>query len=125
MMHGLGMAGSGIGFLFFGLLSLALLGGGLYILLRKRRALPGSKRKNRIDGKEAGLPATRRPSATEIFRLAKRNAGALTVSDVVSELGADPKDAEELLDGLTDGRRVDMEVDSNGVVRYVFREFTK
>lgn len=29
---------------------------------------------------------------------------------------------EELLDGLTDGQRVDMQVDSDGVVRYVSRE---
>ncbi|MFP4406953.1 MAG: hypothetical protein ACLFPW_00390 [Spirochaetaceae bacterium] len=38
--------------------------------------------------------------------------------------GVEPKEAETLLEGLTDGQRVDMQVDSDGVVRYVFREFT-
>lgn len=118
MMHGWGM-----GFSLFGLLPLMLLGAGLYVLLRKRGILDGSRRENRITREDRNLPVTRRPSAPEVFRLAKRYAGVLTVSDVVSELGIDPKEAEKLLEGLTDGQRVDMEVDRDGVPRYVFREF--
>lgn len=45
------------------------------------------------------------------------------MSNVVLELGIDPKAAETLLDELTDGQRVVMDVGDDGVVRYVFREF--
>jgi Mn-dependent DtxR family transcriptional regulator len=59
-----------------------------------------------------------------IYRLAKRYDGVLTVSDVVSELDIEPGEAEALLQRLTDGQRVDMDVDHDGVIRYVFRELT-
>ena len=121
MMHGWGMGGFGMGFPFLGLLVLILLGGGLFILLRKDGPFRLSRRHQ---NQGAGLPGARRAAAPEIFRLAKRHAGVLTVSDVVSELGIDPAEAEELLQGLTDGQRVDMEVSPDGVVRYVFRELT-
>jgi len=124
MIHGWGMGGFGMGFPLFGPLTLILLGGGLYILLRKLGLFDGSRRENVLDREERSIPEGQRASAPEIFRLAKRYDGVLTVSDVVSELGIDPKEAEELLEGMTDGRRVDMQVDSNGVVRYVFRELT-
>ncbi len=68
--------------------------------------------------------ATLIPPTVEVFRLAKRRGGVITVSDVVSELGIDPKEEEKLLDGVTDGLRVEMDVDSNGVMRYTFREFS-
>ncbi|MDA3951236.1 MAG: hypothetical protein PF508_18660 [Spirochaeta sp.] len=38
------------------------------------------------------------------------------------EFGIDPHEAEKLLDGLTDGQRVVMDVGTDGLVRYVFRE---
>ena len=124
MMHGWGMGGFGMGFPLFGLLSLILIGGGLYILFRKIRTFDGSRREGIDSGGNRTVPGAKSASAPEIFRLAKRYDGVLTVSDVVSELGIDPKEAEALLEGLTDGRRVDMQVDNDGVVRYVFREFT-
>ena len=123
-MHGWGVGGFGMGFPLFGLLTLMLLGGGLYILLRKLGPFDGSRRENVLDREERSIPEGHRASAPEIFRLAKRYDGVLTVSDVVSELGIGPKEAEELLEGMTDDRRLDMQVDSNGVVRYVFRELT-
>ena len=113
-----------MGFPLFGPLTLILLGGGLYILLRKLGLFDGSRRENVLNREDGSIPRGQRASAPEIFRLAKRYDGVLTVSDVVSELGIDPKEAEELLEGMTDGRRVDMQVDSKGVVRYVFRELT-
>jgi hypothetical protein len=61
-------------------------------------------------------------TGAEVFRLAKRYNGVLTVSDVVTELGLDPEEAERLLQRVTDSQRVDMRVDADGVVRYVFRE---
>ncbi|MEX2445250.1 MAG: hypothetical protein WD492_16755 [Alkalispirochaeta sp.] len=118
MMHGwgMGMGGFGMGLPFFGVLPLILIGGGIYVLIRLRQ--------NRTTRDDRGVGAPRGTPAPEIFRLAKRKGGILTVSDVVSELNFDPKEAEAHLDGLTDGQRVDMHVDDDGVVRYVFREFT-
>jgi len=124
MMHGWGMGGFGMGFPLLGLLSLFLLGGGLYILLRRIGTFDGSRREGIHSRGNRTLSGAKSASAPEIFRLAKRYDGVLTVSDVVSELGIDPKEAEALLEGLTDGQRVDMQVDDDGVVRYVFREFT-
>jgi hypothetical protein len=115
MMHGWGMGGFGMGLPLFGLLPLILLGGGIYILYRRRSASNGENRR---------LPSGRTVAAPQIFRLAKRHGGILTVSDVVSELGIDPGEAEQLLEGLTDGQRVDMQVDDRGIIRYVFRELT-
>lgn len=123
-MHGWGMGSFGMGFPLFGLLPLILLGGGLYILFRNYRASDGSRRKNLSSRENHTISKEQRVSASEVFRLAKRYDGVLTVSDVVYELGIDPKEAEALLEELTDGQRVDMQVDRDGIVRYVFREFT-
>jgi len=87
-------------------------------------AFDGSRRGTTLQRADRSIQRAAGAAAPEVFRLAKRYAGVLTVSDVVSEPGIDPTEAEELLERLTDGRRVDMQVDSDGVVRYVFREFT-
>jgi len=116
MMHGWGMGGFGMGFPLFGLVPLILIGGGIYLLVRLRRNTGVH------DHRDAG--ASRHLSAPEIYRLAKEHDGVLTVSDVVSELNFDPKEAQAHLDDLTDGERVDMHVDDDGIVRYVFRELT-
>jgi hypothetical protein len=118
------MGGFGMGFPFFGLFWLILLGGGVYVLLRTLGAFDGSRRGNTLGRADRSIPGAAGASAPEVFRLAKRYDGVLTVSDVVSELGIAPTEAEELLERLTDGQRVDMQVDSDGVVQYVFREFT-
>ncbi len=57
-----------------------------------------------------------------IFQLAFRNRGRITVSDVVIETGMDPKQTEELLNGMVDGTRVRMEVSERGFVYYEFPE---
>ncbi|NBC30376.1 MAG: hypothetical protein GVY29_10350 [Spirochaetes bacterium] len=124
MMHGWGMGGFGMGFPLFGLVPLILVGAGLYILLRNVGAFDRLRRGNTRNRDDHSLAATHGVAAPEVFRLAKRYGGILTVSDLVSELGVDPKEGENLFEALTDGRRVDMEVGDNGVVRYVFREFT-
>lgn len=116
MMHGWGMGSFGMGFPLFGLLPVILIGAGIYGIIRLRQNK--TTHDDRRVGPGRGIPAP------EIYRLAKRNGGVLTVSDVVSELNFDPKEAEAHLDDLTDGHRVDMHVDDDGVVRYVFREFT-
>lgn len=63
-------------------------------------------------------------SQAEVYRLAKRYNGVLTVSDVVTELGLEPQDAGKLLDSMADGHRVVMDVDDRGSVSYIFRELT-
>ncbi len=57
-----------------------------------------------------------------IYRLAKQLGGRLTVSDVVVETGLRVREAEEMLQNMTDSLRVRMEVDDRGVVTYEFTE---
>jgi hypothetical protein len=57
-----------------------------------------------------------------VYRLAKRLAGRITVSDVVIETGLSANDAEQLLQSMTDSVRVRMDVDDRGIVTYEFTE---
>jgi hypothetical protein len=57
-----------------------------------------------------------------LFRLARRRKGRLTVSDVVVDLGFSVRDAEDLLEGMVDGRRVRAQVGPNGLSVYEFPE---
>ena len=58
-----------------------------------------------------------------VFGVAKRMGGRITISDVVLETGLSIREAEAYMDGLADGMRVRMEVDSEGIVIYEFPEF--
>ncbi len=58
----------------------------------------------------------------DIFKLANKLDGYLTVSDVVIHLGYSPSQAEDLLEKMTDGLRVRMEVNDNGLIVYEFAE---
>lgn len=62
---------------------------------------------------------------TDIYRLAAKRNGKITVSDVVTELGIEPRKAEDILETMTDGLRVRMEVDENGNVYYSFPELER
>ena len=62
---------------------------------------------------------------TRIYRLAMRQGGRLTVSDVVVQLGITAHEAENMLNGITDGTRVRMEVSNDGVVTYEFVELQR
>lgn len=121
MMHGWGMGGFGTGFIIFGALALVLVGTGVYVLIRRLGSSRRSAGHEQLPWGLGGQPGGE-GTAAEVFRLAKRYNGVLTVSDVVTELGLDPEDAERLLQRVTDSQRVDMRVDADGVVRYVFRE---
>lgn len=57
-----------------------------------------------------------------VFRLAARNRGRLTLSDVVVETGMDLKSAEQLLDRMVDSARVRIDVNDNGMIFYEFPE---
>ena len=122
MMHAMGLGSLGIGFFVAGLVPLVLLGSGIYLLVRRLRGDHRPELDSSTERRRSGkLPTEAAPTA-RVFRLAKRYGGVLTVSDVVTELGIDPEDAEKLLDSVTDGNRVDINVDNDGVVRYVFSE---
>ena len=62
---------------------------------------------------------------TSIFRLAAQRGGEITVSEVVTELGLDPKEAEKILESMNDGTRVRMEFDDKGTVYYEFPELKR
>lgn len=75
------------------------------------------------DGGHDELPSG--DTEAQVFRLAGRLGGRLTVSDVVVETGMPAARAEETLQRLTDGVRVRMEVSDTGIVVYEFAELMK
>ncbi len=109
MMHGFGFP------LFMGgpLIWVIVVVGG-YFLIRKLLSSKGSK----------NISYNNYPE-TEIYRLAVKHNGKITVSEVVTELGLEPKKAEKILESMTDGMRVRMDVDENGMVTYSFPELKK
>ncbi len=58
----------------------------------------------------------------QILKLAFNNRGVLTVTDVVMGTGLSIKDAEEALNGMVDGYRVNMQVKDTGIIVYEFIE---
>lgn len=58
----------------------------------------------------------------QVFQLANRLRGRVTISDVVIEIGIGVQEAEELMQRLVDNTRVCMEVDERGLVTYEFPE---
>ena len=70
-------------------------------------------------------PERQVPQAREdgnLFRLAKKLGGRVTLSEVVVETGMDLKVAERYMDSLVDEAHVTVEVDDMGRVIYVFPE---
>jgi len=59
---------------------------------------------------------------TQIYRLAQKYGGQLTVSDVVIELGVEASTVETTLQEMSDGVRVRMDVDDQGLMTYQFLE---
>ena len=59
---------------------------------------------------------------SKIFRLAARQGGRVTVSDVVIETEMGVNEAESFMDRLVDGSHVRMEVNDDGKVFYEFPE---
>jgi hypothetical protein len=58
----------------------------------------------------------------QIFKLAYKRRGRVTVSDIVVETGLGVEEAEELVQGMVDQTRVRMEVSEQGTVYYEFPE---
>ena len=67
-------------------------------------------------------PSSTHSIESEIFKLAYKMKGKITVSEVVLETGLTIKEAEERMKELTDGIHVRMEVTDNGIVIYEFPE---
>jgi hypothetical protein len=64
----------------------------------------------------------RREKMLQILDLARTHQGRLNVTLVASHLHLDFRESEAALDAMVDGRRVDLEVDDEGRVTYVFSE---
>lgn len=94
----LGVAALGFGF-----------GGGLFL-----RGGRSQKRKG-DDAKVAALE-------TALLRVAEKHGAVLTASDAARELGISVQDADRALTRMSDGTRVSLEVDDEGLIRYEFRE---
>lgn len=118
MMHGFGfplfMGGSFVGLLL-------LIGG--YFLIR-RFIIPHVHEESR-GGRGGARESSRGSIETNIYRLAAKHDGKITVSDVVTQLGIEPKKAENMLETMSDGMRVRMEVGENGNVYYSFPELRR
>lgn len=107
-MHAMDM---GIGFLWVFLPFLALALGGRVLERMEQRA---------VEHRRQGMLRSNHEAA--VYRIAKELGGYVTVSDVVVRLGISPADAEQLLQSMTDGLRVQMEVSDSGLVTYEFPE---
>jgi hypothetical protein len=58
----------------------------------------------------------------QIYKLAYKLGGRITVSDIVVETGLEVEEAEELIESMVDNQRVRMEVQDDGLVIYEFPE---
>ena len=72
--------------------------------------------------KKAAAQEKQNSDFVRIMNLAAQNNGVVTVTMVARTLGVDFNRAEEIINSYVDGFRLDMEVDDDGVIRYVFRE---
>jgi len=61
-------------------------------------------------------------SRVQIYKLAYKLKGRLTVSDIVIETGLDVEEAEQLIQSMVDNQRVRMEVRDDGIIVYEFPE---
>lgn len=61
-------------------------------------------------------------SQSDIFQLARKLKGRITLSDIVIETGVTLKEAETIIEAMIDGSHVTMEVRDNGRVVYEFPE---
>ena len=61
-------------------------------------------------------------SHAQIFQLAKKLRGRITLSDIVIETGMSLHEAERVIESIVDGTHVSMEVNEHGRVVYEFPE---
>ena len=92
---------------------------------RGYRSNSRTRLRNRFSGSAGGIGADNRRSKdveVQIFNLAYRLKGKITLSDVIIETGLGIKKAEKVLNRMVDGIRVVMEIDDSGLVIYEFPE---
>ena len=113
----------------------------IFIAIRAIRNLTSYRREERVDHddhdyesiavdvkrlkKDSGAWMRTDTIQAKIFRLALRQKGVVTVSDVVIDTGLCVSDAEKMLEEMVDGIRVKMEVTEDGMVQYEFPEIIK
>ena len=112
---------------FFGILPLIfiiLLIRGVSSVLRGRGGyLPGSDYERHLEELEAGAAGSReRELRIQIFKLAYKQKGRITVSDIIAETGLSGDEAEEVIQGMVDNSRIRMEITESGIVIYEFPE---
>ncbi len=124
MMHG-GMMPSflpilpgGIGIVVLGV----LIWGGIHLFRSRnhipRNHIPGNPRSSQPGGKK-------RLTESSVYQLAAEMGGRLTASDLVIHYSVDGKRGEQFLKDISDGSRVDMEVQEDGSLIFLFREIIK
>jgi len=68
------------------------------------------------------VPGSQSSMQSKIFRLAARQSGRVTISDVVIETEMTVQEAEDFMDHMVDGTHVRLEVTDEGQVFYEFPE---
>ncbi len=86
-----------------------------------RRLIAGSYRDVGKNGSKS-LKDADQSIQNQILRLAFKKRGILTVTDVVLETGTPMRKAEEILNDMVDGYRVNMQVNNSGIIVYEFAE---
>ena len=120
-MHGMMMFGVGPLFIVVVLVGWWFVIGGLRAADRRRRLHSRRPEAESAVSEGSGEAHLARLEST-IFRLAAAHAGRLTLSDVVIGTGLPMKDAEKVMDRLSDGTHVRFEVTDSGTVYYEFPE---
>ena len=117
------MNGFGFGFPFFmgGPFLWLIIGVAGYFIMRRFFNSKPSRQHTSTDRIEA-YGRGQESIETSIYRLAAKLGGTITVSDVVTDMGIEPKKAEKMLESMADGVRIRMEVDDSGIVYYEFPE---
>ena len=109
---------------FFGILPLIfiiLIIRGMTSMMRHRGGFfPGYEFDHQLEDMERG--GRDRGLRIQIFKLAYRRKGRITVSDIIAETGMSGEEAEEAVQSMVDNSRVRMEVRDDGVVVYEFPE---
>jgi hypothetical protein len=101
----------------FGFLPLLLL---FFLVYWISGAVQRGMRGGRVPAAASGTLAPRQEA--DVFRLAARRGGTLTLSDVVLGTGLGLKEAERFMDQMVDGVRVRMEINPRGAIVYEFPE---
>ncbi|MCF7947428.1 MAG: hypothetical protein K9M94_02405 [Spirochaetia bacterium] len=117
------MNGFGFGFPFFmgGPFLWLIIGLGGYFIMRRFFNSKGRRQQASPD-RTQNYGRGQESIETSIYRLAGKLGGTITVSDLVTHMGIEPKRAEKTLESMADGVRVRMEVDDAGIVYYEFPE---